>query len=371
MFINQSRMAYLMHVDWNWIKQRPHFLYEELTKHYCVDLIYINKLYDKQKKKINNSRNVYSDSTVDTLNKLPLSGRSGFLKRIERLINRKSINLLSRYEYIWITSPIILEFVSLDLFPGKTVIYDCMDDFLGFYNNPKEIERFRSLEITLVQRADIVFSSSTYLKNKMVSSYQDYLRASPIVINNGISSALCEQRSVAAINKQVSKKNKLELIYIGTIDKWIDFELIINILNQIPNVVFTMIGPVNTKIPSHSRLYFVGVVEHNKLANYANEADALVMPFKLNELTRAVDPVKIYEYIHFNKPIFAINYEEMHKFQPFVSLYSDEAELYRLVMHLQSGSFKMYSEDEAQKFLSKSTWEVRCKQIVDVLKGAQ
>ncbi|WII37167.1 hypothetical protein [Paenibacillus thiaminolyticus] len=360
-----------MHVDWNWIKQRPHFLYEELTQYFQVDLFYIRKLYYRHGNRIRNARNIKSDSAVNTLKKLPLSGRFRKLQWIERIINRGSICSLKHYDYVWITSPLILEFVPIDKIEDKMVFYDCMDDFLGFYKETKEIERLQTLEIALVQRADIVFSSSTYLKNKIVSSYQSYLKSKPIVINNGISSDLFHQKPATTINKQVSKKDKLELLYIGTIDEWIDFQLIINILNHIPNVVFTMIGPVNTKVPSHSRLNFGGVVEHNKLANYANVADALVMPFKLNELTRAVDPVKIYEYIHFNKPIFAINYEEMHKFQPFVSLYSDEAELYKLILHLQNGSFKMYSEDEAKDFLSTSTWGVRCKQIVDVLKGAR
>src|SRR5690242_14990871 len=31
---NDPRILYLMHVDWRWIKQRPHFLAEALMTHY-------------------------------------------------------------------------------------------------------------------------------------------------------------------------------------------------------------------------------------------------------------------------------------------------------------------------------------------------
>lgn len=371
----KSKIAYLMHVDWNWIKQRPHFLYEELTQYYSMDLFYIHKVYDKHKRSIENSRNVHSDSQVSQFKKLPLSGRFKLIQVIERFINRKSIRFLDKYECFWITSPVILDFIPLECFQGKTVIYDCMDDFLSFYPFSPRLDRLKALEASLVAQSNLIITSSSYLQNKMTSSYRKHIGNTPIVINNGISPTLINSIrpglniNVLYVQTKKSGQNATNIMYIGTIGEWIDFELILGILHQVPNVNFTMVGPIDTKVPSHPRLIFMGMVEHQKLSEVAATADAFIMPFKLTELIRSVDPVKIYEYIYFHKPIFAINYGEMQKFLPFVHLYSSEAELLGLIEDLQNDRIEMYSEDESIQFLQRNTWSSRCKQIVEVLEG--
>ena len=40
----------------------------------------------------------------------------------------------------------------------------------------------------------------------------------------------------------------------------------------------------------------------------------MIMPFKLNELVKSVDPVKLYEYINYNKPIISIFYQEIKRY---------------------------------------------------------
>lgn len=365
------KIAYLMHVDWNWIKQRPHFLYEELTLYYNVDLYYIQKIYNRTSNKVNNSRDVYSSSKINTLKKFPFSGRFRNIRFVEKLINRKSILSLKSYDYIWITSPIILDFVSPDNFQGKIVIYDCMDDFLGFYSGMNGIDRLKQLEIDLVKRSDVIFTSSSYLKGKMKSIYRDELKGTPLLVNNGISSTLLKKGDMndsAIINMSKSVK-LLNLMYIGTIGDWIDFDTIISMLQQNPGVKFTMIGPVDTNVPRHSRIDYVGALKHDQLATYANLADAFIMPFKLNELVRSVDPVKIYEYIFFNKPVLAIDYGEMHKFLPFVNLYTNEEGLLKLVRDLLNNKIETYSREVALSFLDHHTWSARAKQIVSLLEG--
>lgn len=177
-----------MHINWNWIKQRPHFLYEELSYYIDIDLYYIDRFLDRSKHKINNMRNTYRSSEVNKITKLPLSGRYTWLQQIEKFTNRKIS--LEQYNYIWITSPLILEFIPLKELEGKQIIYDCMDDFLEFYHDSDKINRMKKLEFELVQVADIVITSSSFLKDKMQSVYGRHLKQAPFLINNGISSSL-------------------------------------------------------------------------------------------------------------------------------------------------------------------------------------
>ena len=50
-------------------------------------------------------------------------------------------------------------------------------------------------------------------------------------------------------------------------------------------------------------------MNHKSLIKYAKNADFFIMPFKLNNLTIGVDPVKLYEYIAYSVPIISVYYE--------------------------------------------------------------
>ncbi|MGG3453181.1 glycosyltransferase [Paenibacillus rhizolycopersici] len=370
--MKKSIIAYLMHVDWDWIKQRPHFLYEELTRYYTVDLFYIDKIYDKHSGGNRNSRNVHSNSAVRKLRKLPLSGRISALRQVERQLNRRVIRSLNQYEYIWITSPILVDYISLEQLKQKIVIYDCMDDFLGFYPDTHGVERLRKLEIQLVERADLMITSSEYLKNKMVKLYGEHMKTDPVVVNNGFSTSLLQShRSAAHLNPEENNlvSSLLNIMYIGTIGEWMDFDMLVRVLDQLPACRLTLVGPVEAAVPSHQRIRCAGTVRHEELAAYARKADVLIMPFVLNDLVRAVDPVKIYEYISFGKPIIAIEYDEMYKFLPFVHLYSNEKEFISLIRQVGKNDLITYDRKQAIEFLKASTWEERGKRIVRILEG--
>ncbi|MGO4733234.1 hypothetical protein [Paenibacillus sp. 2KB_22] len=368
------KIAYLMHVDWDWIKQRPHFLYEELTKYYSVDLYYIQKLYNKRKHLVSNKINTYSKSMRRKIFKIPKSAKYKFIQAIEKTLNYPTIELLKEYDCIWITSPILMDFLPLELLKEKTVIYDCMDDFLGFFSvySEKEKKRLIELESQLLRCSKYVITTSMYLKKKLMREYGDDLINEPIVINNGITDGFFHNNIGNIINIADSPKaNGWNIHYIGTIGEWFDFDLIIDMLIKYPLVTATVIGPIDVLVKKrHPRLQLLGSVEHHMLPVYAKRADAFIMPFKLTELVRAVDPVKIYEYISFNKPVIAVSYEEMHKFHPFVNLYSSDKEFFSLVDKLVENKLPNYRQEDVDAFLRENSWSKRAEQACEVITDA-
>ena len=87
-------------------------------------------------------------------------------------------------------------------------------------------------------------------------------------------------------------------------------DLIIKSLGYIPNIQYLLFGPAETKIPKHHGIIHCGPIEHQFVPSIMSMADTLVMPFKISELVRSVDPVKVYEYICSGKPALVVGYEE-------------------------------------------------------------
>lgn len=355
-------MAYLMHVDWNWIKQRPHFLAEELSACFDLDLYYIKNY--KHRNKITNEMTA-AWMSVQKLTKVPFSSRTKTLRLVEGVVNSTRLKKLysEPFDYVWITSPIVLQFINLSRLRDSTIIYDCMDDILAFPQNEDSKAYVENLEQQILQRADIVLASSASLRQKMIDRgalNEVYL------VNNAVSSAVVEVRNVS---KGFQEKNKplFSIVYFGTIAAWLDFSVIMELLNRDLDVEITLIGPVETDIPRHDRLHAIGPVEHGKLKDFADKADAFIMPFVVNDLIESVDPVKVYEYLSFGKPSLIVRYSETLKFEPYVYLYTGMDELVQWVCHIKNHRGMKASAHETLNFVKQNTWKQRTAQILEVI----
>jgi hypothetical protein len=83
-----------MHVDWHWIKQRPHFLAEGLSAHYEVDVRYVPAKKDVERNLPSNI--THSSLSLKKLIKVPFSGRSRTARCFQKYINGVAFNLGTR-----------------------------------------------------------------------------------------------------------------------------------------------------------------------------------------------------------------------------------------------------------------------------------
>jgi len=357
----KKKMLYVIHIDWNWIKQRPHFLAEELSQYYDVTVVYT---YGYNRSLIKQSNKFDSFKKLIPLYRLPSAKlrNTFFGKFINDLILKIQFFLIwKHFDYVWLTSPIYIETINR-VFKDTELIYDCMDDNVGFQDG---IDRKKTLdkEIRLLQRANTVFVSSINLQQ--VIKKRGY-KGNYYLLNNGISNKLLNKNIK---DNQVNNSKELNFLYIGTIAYWFDFEKTLKLLNEFTNITITLVGPCEVEVPHHSRLVYEGIVAHSELPNYVASYDVLIMPFVVNELIVSVDPVKIYEYISFGKNIIAVYYPEMDKFKDFVYFYKTYDELKIQVQKLISNNKLIYTEDRAEEFLKSNTWKIRAKNVYIILEG--
>lgn len=93
------------------------------------------------------------------------------------------------------------------------------------------------------------------------------------------------------------------------------------------------------------------------------------MPFKLNKIVESVDPVKLYEYINFDKNIITIKYNEIDRFKPFVYFYDNEVDYCKRIGQVLSDSSIKYNQILRNKFLDKNSWKERVKRINELLEN--
>lgn len=338
-----------MHTNWNWIKQRPQFIAEELSKKYNV-FVYYPSSFKKQKLCKNNHTGI----SVKPFLRIPFSGSNKFFRFLNSIVNRVFFSFLIRKHKInvlWLCSPSLISLVPKHF--KKNIVYDCMDDYYAMSMK----ESIMQDEKIIVNKASIIFASSESLIQKLICRHN----ANPSIIKlvrNG--------HSFVDLEKDFCLKRpndgKLHICYMGTISEWFDFETLEYACNKTEGVVFDLIGPYNEKIKEehqNNKILFYGKINHSELCNVAENVDCFMMPFKINDIIRSVDPVKMYEYIYFNKNIISCKYDEIERFSDFVFFYEGKENFVKIIQNLQINNNIKFTESNRKEFLRKNSWKER------------
>ncbi|MBU6257355.1 MAG: glycosyltransferase [Burkholderiales bacterium] len=351
------KILYLMHVGWHWIRQRPQVLAEMLAREHELRVMHY-AIYRRGHRSAGTSPPPGSR----VLHRVP-----GRFKRALPVLGAIDAGWLARQvaaeirrfqpDLVWVTHPDFEPALRAAGVPR--IVYDCMDDHLAFgASNSLSLARD---EIQLLAAAELTLFSSASLMQRV-------RHRAPVgrcaVVNNGVDSSLCQRAPVAV----APPDGRFRVGYFGTISHWFDWPLVLRWIEALPELEFELAGPVETALPRHPRIHHRGVIGHRDLADFSARCQVLAMPFKVTPLIRTVDPVKLYEYIAFDRPALAPRYAESERFEPHVDLYRDGDEALALLRRWAPGTMQpVLPRPSRSDFLAANTWQRRMVQISALL----
>jgi teichuronic acid biosynthesis glycosyltransferase TuaH len=353
------RIVYVMNVDWDWAKQRPHFIAQHLSRSH--DMIV---LYPFASRRSNLAKNERDGLKLIPFFRIPFGGTFPFIRKLNLLLLRViAYAFLKRCQpdMVWISSPELSEYLPKHL--SSKLIYDCMDDVLAFPTNASRKIQLATNEKQLLSKSTHVFCSSENLRDKLIARCGRPEIYS--VVHNAFEPSSFSNLADRA--KENTAREKYILGYVGTISSWMDFEALFKIVNEFSSIEIHLMGPIENlgmPLPQHERIKYLGIVRHRDIQSRVTEFDALMMPFIVTDLILSVDPVKLYEYTYFNKPILSVQYPEIERFADFVDFYSDHQGLLLIIKrHLKNGFKKKYSDAKRMEFINLNTWADRVDQV--------
>ena len=199
-------------------------------------------------------------------------------------------------------SPVAL---SLRAVHGWRVHYDCMDDWDGF---PNIGEQLLNEEKALVVQADLVTVSAALL-------YQKWCAHNPrcMLVRNAVDFDFFRQHCFA--NDLLSGLVGPVIGYYGALAQWLDYPLLAALADRRPEWNFILVGDIFVDdlagLEHKSNVQLLGRKPYAQMPLYLDHFDACLIPFRLYNVTHAVDPVKFYEYISAGKPVISTPLAEM------------------------------------------------------------
>ena len=343
----KKKMLYIMAVDWEWIYQRPHVFAKQLAEEYDVTVVFPRSIVN-----FNKGLTVEKNISFRILWTIPFQEKNELLGRIVRRIHDRIFEDINSFDCVFVGYPLYARYIPKD-YKGK-IIYDCMDNHEALYPDRKGVHKMVKEERNVILRSDLILASAAFLVEKIKKICPE---AKCILVRNGMG-----VREIHDPSKSVVK-DKYDIGYFGTISKWFDYPLIQKSLERNEHVSYHLIGPADTKVDD-SRIIYHGTVAHAELRNAIKDVDCLIMPFIVNDIVKAVDPVKFYEYIAFGKCIISVYYPEIERFKDFVYFYNNDQEYMELLNKLQKDGFPpKYDSKKQKEFLANNTWEKRYEQL--------
>jgi glycosyltransferase involved in cell wall biosynthesis len=192
-------------------------------------------------------------------------------------------------------------------------IYFCMDDFLHLPTTSPAM--LRPLEARLLDRVTAVIATAESLTHsKRPRSGRVYYLPQGVNYEH-----FASPRPLPA---DLARLPRPMVGFAGSIYDRIDFRLLELVAEAIPGGSVVLIGPVVGEPPAmaHANVHLLGPRPYHDLPAYVQAFDVGVIPYRLNQETIAVDPLKLLEYLAAGIPVVTTDLPEVRKHRDLVSI---------------------------------------------------
>ena len=212
-------------------------------------------------------------------------------------------------------------------FGEKMCVYHIVDEYSGYGGlTPERREAVLERERWLIERADVVFVTSPAL----LQSKGRYNPNTHLVPNAVDYEAFSRALEDPALPADLEALPGPRVGYVGAVNDKVDFALLGELARQHRDWSLVLVGPWAVRedgdafaLRQEPNVHFLGKQAVTEVPHYIKGLDICLMPYKLNEWTRSIDPLKLYEYLAAGRPVVSTAIPAARPFSEWVSIAED------------------------------------------------
>jgi len=283
------------------------------------------------------------------------------LRCIKRVIEEYD---LKNFIYLNCFNPFVAGTLPLH-FGAKLSIYQCIDDMSQEVYTAKHAVQLEAQQV--IPKADLTFVTSTMLQ-KLKQPYNSHT----YILHNAVDDRIFRHTLTEQFERPVELQNTTGKIvgFTGNLDgSRIDYPLLKTIAEHHPDKTFVYVGPLNNThyldhgLDQKPNVIFTGAKNIHELPRYLQYFDCALIPFRCNQLTASIYPLKINEYLAAGRPVVSTNFSaDIRSFREVIYLAEDTAQFTQLI----DRAITENTEEKVQARVAvanTNTWTARVKQF--------
>jgi glycosyltransferase involved in cell wall biosynthesis len=254
----------------------------------------------------------------------------------------------------------------------KLVLYQIVDDYLAYPGVTEQARaRLDREERALGGKADLVVVTSDHLREA-----KSHLGRHLEVVRNGVDGHTLEEGSVdgGELPREAARWRHPVCGYIGGITEKLDFALLETLAAELASLGGTLVfvGDVrvngNEAAESVRRLralphvVFTGRRAASMVPQYIRAFDVGLIPYREGRQARAIDPLKLYEYLAFGKPTVSVDIPSVRSFRDVIRIAADRVDFIEQVRSAASEKDAQLAS-RRRSVARENSWEKRAEQL--------
>jgi hypothetical protein len=228
-----------------------------------------------------------------------------FTRRLDRRLNRRLllralapiVRALPEPPVAVTTLPIVADLMGA--LPVRRWVYYCVDDFSQWPGLDQQT--LGALEEIVVRRADVLIAVSEALQSRLAT-----MGRAAHLLTHGIDADFWSSPGTPLAAETLGGLERPLIVFWGVTDRRMDTEFVRRLGSDLTRGTILLVGPADDPDPA---LLALPRVAHRaplpfaQLPSLAREAAVLVMPYADLPVTRAIQPLKLKEYLATGRPV--------------------------------------------------------------------
>lgn len=247
-------------------------------------------------------------------------------------------------------------------------VYHCVDPVVTVFDK----RHGHVSERQQIENADLVICSSKQLQNEK-KRFNGNTFFIPNATDFPHSNKATDEK--LSVHSCLSKIKRPIIGYLGSIERRIDYKLLKEVVPKNPDKSFVFVGPiVRDCVPAwfyrQPNLHLIQPLPYQEIPALIKGFDVAIIPFKKDEVSRTIFPLKLFEYLAAGKPVVAVNFNpDLQDFTQGTVVFCDDAERFSCALQQELDNDSPQKIKKRIALAAANTWANRAEDVSALLAG--
>ncbi|WCT13213.1 glycosyltransferase [Mucilaginibacter jinjuensis] len=245
-------------------------------------------------------------------------------------------------------------------------VYQCVDPMIV----PYDMKHGIISENMLVKESDVVICTSKALYNEKKSQ-----NPNTYFVPNAADIEHCSKALNAGlpVHPKIKDLPKPIIGYLGTLERRMDYNLLLEVVKANPEKTFVLAGPVwDNHVPAEffktPNVHIIGTIPYSEVPQLVKGFDVAIIPFKKDEVSSTIFPLKLFEYLCAGKPVVVTDFNpDLKDYTADTVTYAGTPDLFTIALNEAIANNNEAEIAKRTAIAKLNTWEKRSDDIAEII----